>query len=225
MNTITVNFIECEPTPANGYNVQWRVAGSADPYTDAGNFTSNPAVFTDSSNPDGTQYEGFIRADCSESGGSGESGSLFGNNVSWSTVTGEYAIAMVGVCTGINSQYEISGGTPGDIVTVRANFNGLIQKISGLFTRANLDISSPDGTTDSDVSTCYTDTSSHGFAIQAETVITMVGTTAIVNLAAVVHNSSDSATSVTITILDINGAPVNISTGGCKGNSGTGGTC
>lgn len=82
MNTITVNFIECSPAPANGYNIIWRVKGSSDSYTDAGNFTSSPAVFTDDTNPDGTDYEGFIRSDCSQSG---ESGSDYGNPVAWET--------------------------------------------------------------------------------------------------------------------------------------------
>lgn len=81
-NQITVNFVECENAPANGYNVQWRVLGSFDPMNDAGNFTSSPAVFEDDTNPDGTDYEGIIRADCSESG---ESGSNFGESVAWST--------------------------------------------------------------------------------------------------------------------------------------------
>lgn len=84
MNQITVNFIECEPTPASGYNILWRVAGSADAYTDAGNFASSPAIFTDNTNPDGTEYEGIVRSDCS---GSGESGSDFGTPVDWTTVT------------------------------------------------------------------------------------------------------------------------------------------
>jgi hypothetical protein len=85
MNQITVNFIECEPAPANGYNILWRVAGSSDAYTDAGNFTSSPAVFTDNLNPEGTDYEGIIRSDCNESGDSG--GTNFGNPVAWTTIT------------------------------------------------------------------------------------------------------------------------------------------
>lgn len=84
MNQITVSFIECEPAPANGYNVLWRVVGSSDAYTDAGNFTSSPAIFTEGTNPDGTDYEGIIRSDCSESG---TSGSDFGTPVEWTTVT------------------------------------------------------------------------------------------------------------------------------------------
>lgn len=83
MNTITVNFIPCSPTPPNGYNIQWRVAGSADPYTDAGNFTESPAIFTDDTNPVGTNYEGIIRSDFTESG---ESGNRYCNDLSWTTV-------------------------------------------------------------------------------------------------------------------------------------------
>jgi hypothetical protein len=68
MNQITINFYECEPTP-NGYNILYRPFGSDDPYTDAGNFTESPAVFTDDVNPNGTSYEGIIRSDCGETFG------------------------------------------------------------------------------------------------------------------------------------------------------------
>lgn len=62
MNQIVVNFIECDPQPSKGYNLKWRVLGSSDPYTDAGNFFTSPAIFTDGTNPDGTQYEGTLTA-------------------------------------------------------------------------------------------------------------------------------------------------------------------
>lgn len=82
MNQITVTFAECEPAPANGYNILWRELNTFGPYNDAGNFTSSPAVFTDDSLPDGTEYEGIIRSDCA---GSGESGTDYGTSVPWST--------------------------------------------------------------------------------------------------------------------------------------------
>lgn len=81
MNTIHIQFIPCSPAPANGYNIQWRVSGTLDAYTDAGNFISSPATFSDNINPDGTQYEGFIRSDC----GGIESGGTFGNQIPWIT--------------------------------------------------------------------------------------------------------------------------------------------
>jgi hypothetical protein len=84
MNRVTVLFVECTPAPANGYNVQWRVFGTFGAYTDAGNFLTSPAIFDDITNPDGTDYEGIIRSDCSESG-SGESGANFGESVAWTT--------------------------------------------------------------------------------------------------------------------------------------------
>lgn len=80
MNQITINFNECDPAPENGYNIQWRVLGSGDPYTDAGNFFSSPAVFNDEVNPPGTCYEGIIQSDCSPSG---ESGTVLGEPVGW----------------------------------------------------------------------------------------------------------------------------------------------
>lgn len=75
-NLITIAFTGCEPTPDNGYNIQWRVAGTDDAYTDAGNFTESPAAFTDDTNPEGTNYEGIIRSDCGE---------VFGTEISWET--------------------------------------------------------------------------------------------------------------------------------------------
>lgn len=83
MNQITVSFIECEPPPANGYLVTWRLAGSGGGYELAGNFMTSPAVFNDATNPDGSDYEGFITSDCTESG---ESGGDFGTPVPWTTV-------------------------------------------------------------------------------------------------------------------------------------------
>lgn len=86
MNTITITFVECSPAPANGYNILWRLAGSVGGYTNEGNVTNTPAVFTDSTNPDGSDYEGFITSDCTESGESGESGGNFGTPIPWTTV-------------------------------------------------------------------------------------------------------------------------------------------
>lgn len=82
MNQITINFAECEPTPAQGYNILWRELNTFGPYNDAGNFATSPAVFTDDTLPDGTDYEGLIRSNCAESGESGEN---FGESVAWST--------------------------------------------------------------------------------------------------------------------------------------------
>src|SRR6478736_7443709 len=80
MNQITVVFSPCSPAPENGYNIKWRVLCSGDPYTDAGNFMSSPAVFNDELNPEGTCYEGTIQSDC---GGSGDP--VLGREVHWST--------------------------------------------------------------------------------------------------------------------------------------------
>lgn len=63
--------------PSRGYRVFWRVAGSGDPYTDAGNFFTSPAVFTDETNPPGTEYEGTIAAQLHSS---------FCDPINWSTI-------------------------------------------------------------------------------------------------------------------------------------------
>lgn len=225
-NTITINFIPCEPAPAQGYKLTWRVLGSADPYTDEGYFTASPIVFEDLVNPEGTCYEGFLQSDCSESG---ESGTILGQAIPWSTPCEEsgttYTISLTNPCNGIYSTYLIEGGTPGDVVLVRASFYGSIAKTGGAFTRADMQISSPDGTSDSQQSGCFTDSSSHFFGITADTTITMVGTTASINLSAVTKNSSDSSTSVTLTIISVNGDANGQFVAGCKGNDSDGGTC
>lgn len=229
MNTITINFIECTPAPASGYNLKWRVAGSGDPYTDEGNFTSTPIQFVDNVNPEGTCYEGTLQSDCSESG---ESGTLLGEAIPWTTPCPEsgslYEITLSGSCLPGNpfSNFVISGGSPGDTLVVRATFTGLLQKTSALFTRADLGISSPSGTSAIQASTCYSDSAPHGFSITADTNITMTSSTAIVNTTAVIHNGSESPTNLIVSIISINGSPYSeIFATGCKGNSGTGGTC
>lgn len=75
-NQITLTFTPCEPAPTNGYNIQWRIAGSIGAYEDAGTFTESPAIFNDSTNPPGAQYEGIIRSDCGE---------VFGSELGWAT--------------------------------------------------------------------------------------------------------------------------------------------
>jgi len=227
MNTITVDFIPCTPAPANGYNLQWRVLGSGDPFTDEGNFTSSPATFTDNSNPEGTCYEVFLQSDCTESG---ESGQTLGNQVSGQSICEEsggvpHTIRLLSPCSGIPSTFVIENGTIGDIIKVKATFIGLIQKVGGNFTRADLYISSFDGAPDSAGSACYTDTAPHSFSISAETTVTLVSDISYIYTAAATHNSFSSASNLSVAIIEINGVPVNISASGCAGNSATGGTC
>lgn len=74
MNKILINFTLCIPAPSDGYNIMYRVAGSSDSYTNAGNFFISPAIFYDTINPAGTCYEGFIQTVC---------GDVLGNPVFW----------------------------------------------------------------------------------------------------------------------------------------------
>ena len=222
-NIVNINFIPCDPAPANGYHLTWRVAGSSDPYTDEGFFSSSPAQFTDSLNPDGTCYEGFLESDCGSPAGTG-------NPIPWSTPCEEsgvstYDITLTQPCSGVNSNYLVSGGTIGDTITVRVQFQGFIQKTALNFTRADLQIFSQHGTNQSVQSGCYTDDSPHSFSITADTVVTMVATTELITVNAVVNNSGLSGTSVVVTIIDINGQPANIFENGCRGVSSTGGNC
>lgn len=101
-NTITVTFAECDPTPAGGYNIIYRVAGSSDSYTSVGPFTTSPAIFVDGTNPDGTQYEGFIRSDCG--------GGVLGNQIPWSTgLTTVQIINLSGANVTITQVLNIAG--------------------------------------------------------------------------------------------------------------------
>lgn len=228
--TITIPFIPCEPEPAQGYKLTWRKAGTGDPYTDEGNFTETPIVFSDPSGVEGDCYEGFLQSDCSESG---ESGTVLGEAIPWATPCEEsgstYEITLSGGCTAGSpfSNFIVTGGTPGDTIKVRATFTGLLQKTSALFTRADLGIASPDGTSDLQSSACYSDSSPHGFSITADTDITIPGSgTTNVTTTAVIHNGSESPTNLVVSIIEINGVPHSeIFASGCKGNSATGGTC
>lgn len=229
-NTVSVTFIECNPAPNLGYKLKWRVAGSGDPYTDEGNFPSSPATFEDAINPEGTCYEVVLQSDCSESG---ESGSVLGDEVLGNSTCEEsgslYEITLSGGCLPGNpfSNFVITGGVAGDNIKVRASYSGLLQKMGGDFTRADVSIGSPDGTGDIDSSACYPDTSPHGFSISADSdiVVPAGGNTSVV-VTALVHNGSDSPTNLVVSIIEINGEPHSeIFATGCKGNSATGGTC
>ncbi len=120
-NTIHLLFTPCQPAPANGYRITYRPSGSAIAYrTWPLTFMSSPAVFTDTQDPAGTQYEGFVQGDCggdglgvrvpwttgenSPSGGGGEESPpeelLNINNLSGLSITGIFTVP--------------AGGGPGD---------------------------------------------------------------------------------------------------------------
>jgi hypothetical protein len=130
-----------------------------------------------------------------------------------------------GNCVTSYSGFTITGGTAGDIVIVRASFGGIIAKVSNNFTRADLTIGSPDGVGGSVSSPCWSDTSYHGFNITVDCTITMPSSIANVTTLAVTNNSYSSATSLSATIISINGATASISAIGCARDSSTGGTC
>lgn len=117
-NTITIQFEPCSPSPFNGYRVRYRPIGSTEEYRIWPiNFTSSPAVFTDTSDPLDTGYEGFIEGDCGDGkfgvpvpwlageGQSGESPSESDSGVSESESGGEgigdfyqYAVEVGTIC-------------------------------------------------------------------------------------------------------------------------------
>lgn len=63
-NVLNVEFSPCQPAPADGYVIRYRVLGSETEYRTAGPFTESPAQVIDNSDPAGTSYEGFIQGDC-----------------------------------------------------------------------------------------------------------------------------------------------------------------
>ncbi len=77
-NFVTICFKPCEPTPADGYQVHYRPAGSIDDLRVwPVNFSHSPAQLLVNVDPEGTQYEGFIYGDC----GNGQ----LGVGIPWST--------------------------------------------------------------------------------------------------------------------------------------------
>jgi len=108
MNRIEVNFNTCSPAPSGGYNIMYRIQGSGDSYTNAGNFFTSPAVFYDTINPAGTCYEGFIRSDCGVLGtpvdwiGCGSESGETGVTMTWDYINdfgmgGHYRILVNGI--------------------------------------------------------------------------------------------------------------------------------
>jgi hypothetical protein len=68
-NTIHIFFQPCEPAPANGYRITYRPQGSdEDLRTWPTNFVGSPAIFVDTLDALGTEYEGFIQGDCGDVG-------------------------------------------------------------------------------------------------------------------------------------------------------------
>ena len=138
------------------------------------------------------------------------------------TVITNYGISLNGTCSGVYSTYTITGGTYGDIVVVKGLMGGLIAGggISGYATRSDLTV---DGVSVS--SPCYSDSSTHGYNINASSTFMMSGSTRTFSVAAVTNNSSSSMSSLGIKIISINGNPVDITISGCVGNSSGSITC
>lgn len=63
MATLTISFTPSSPPPINGYVVQYRPAGTFDPYEQVfPNPTTSPVIITGL--PSATEYEGTINAEC-----------------------------------------------------------------------------------------------------------------------------------------------------------------
>jgi hypothetical protein len=69
-NTLIITFEPCEPPPDIGYEVIYRPKGDLGAYRVwPFLFQTSPAVFTDTNDPEGTEYEGFIRGVCTSGRG------------------------------------------------------------------------------------------------------------------------------------------------------------
>jgi hypothetical protein len=220
-NTVCIDFNPCSPTPANGYVILYRVAGSGGSFSTITGVTSSPFCFG-AGGEDGDQFEGFIYSDCG--------GGITGSQIPWSTGTPSTIQIARSVCTGIFSQYEVTGGNPGDVVVIRATFSGFMTRNPIYnFVRADLTLNAPDGSPTSDIvsSPCYTDTSGHGFGplvLETTVILGGSGSTTVTTLA-VVNNSTPGAASLSVGIVEVNGDAKDIWAIGCAGNSATGGVC
>lgn len=63
MANLTISFTPASPAPANGYLVQYRIAGTFGAYTVVSPNPTNSPVIIAGLSP-GTEYEGIIQADC-----------------------------------------------------------------------------------------------------------------------------------------------------------------
>lgn len=137
-NTIHIEFDPCEPVPAGGYKVRYRILGSSDPYRNAPtNFFSSPIEFVDNLDPVGTSYEGFIQGDCG--------GGKLGVSVPWvaeftgsvTPPTSSEAPSSSGgssvapeVCDGVCGRYQAIGENPsGTLFTWRDCEGGIGEQL------------------------------------------------------------------------------------------------
>lgn len=80
MNHLTINFEPCEPAPANGYKIFYRVFGVGAYVAWPSNFSASPAEFS-VSGPFGASYQGYVVGDC----GNGQLGVQY----PWQAINGE----------------------------------------------------------------------------------------------------------------------------------------
>jgi len=139
-----------------------------------------------------------------------------------------YKIYRTNECSSSLSTYKITGGTAGDIVTVRAKFIGQVKKLSGQYTRGEIYLTASGLNCDSSkYSTCYTDNNVHAFDIYTDCTFTMPSDQALLSTVAdVVNSSSVYGGVVTISILSINNKLVSgITANGCDNSIFRAGNC
>jgi hypothetical protein len=126
-----------------------------------------------------------------------------------------------GICSPnqIESNYIITGEI-GDVIVLKSTFSGQIQKVGSTGSAA---AATSIGNV-SDLSTCYSDTSTHFFSIAPTYTFTMSSTSEIIPGSAVTWNSFETLTTLTVEIVSVNGVPNGQSITGCRGDS-TGGPC
>lgn len=151
----------------------------------------------------------------------------FGTCEECETYVSTYKINRTNECDTSLSTFEISGGTAGDIVNIRAQFVGQLKKLNGNYSRAELYLTSLGLGCDNVIfSPCYTDSDLHSFSIYTDCAITMPSDTISITTVADIVNSSGNVGVVTVSIISINNKVVNgILAEGCKNGVSRAGDC
>jgi len=133
LNTINIEFDPCEPTPASGYRVRYRLLGSGGAYRNAGPFFTSPIVFNDFLEVAGSSFEGFIQGDC---------GGKLGVSVPWvaeftgsivapsseapSSAAPSSSAPPPSPCVGICGRYQAIGESPGGAAFTWTDCDGFV---------------------------------------------------------------------------------------------------
>jgi hypothetical protein len=137
------------------------------------------------------------------------------------TPTINYTVTRTGgACSGIYSTFQLGGGfNTGDTVVLRASFSGGGVNAVTYNGRADLYIANP-ATSNTAASTCFPVGNTMSWNLTADITFSYSTANSVINTTAVVNNGSSSTSSMSLTIISVNGVPIGNSSVGCTGNSG-----